>query len=285
MRLEILQVHGFDGTLLSVRRAVPAHEPPRRSLLWIHGLSEHGGRYDHVLKRWTARGWEIVLPDHRGHGLSGGIRSDVASFDDYLCDLRIVWKAAGLRDQQAAIFGHSMGGLLAIRAVQTRVLLPVAVALSSPLLGVRLPVPRWKRLLGRVLVGCAPRTRFRTDIDPNNMTRDPGFLQRRLADALIQRTVTARWFFAMQEALSAAWRDAASFDLPVLALQGGDDQTVDPHAVEPWLAQTSSADREFAVCPHNVHELLNDANWETNADRIMNWLEPRTPVDSCQSDG
>lgn len=278
MRLEMHQIPGFDGTPLSVRRAFPDHQPPARSLLWIHGLSEHGGRYDHVLESWTRRGWEIALPDHRGHGLSGGIRSDVADFDDYIRDLQIVWRSVGFRDRQTAIFAHSMGGLLAILAVQTGQLAPSAVALTSPLLGVRLPVPGWKKLLGRLLVYCAPRTRFRTHINPRNMTRDPEFLQRRLCDPLIQRSVTARWFFAMQAALAAAHRDAARFNLPVLALQGGDDLTVDPHAVDPWLARTSSTDREFDLCPHNVHELLNDANWEINARRIANWLEPRTPI-------
>lgn len=278
MRLEMHQVQGFDGTPLSVRRAFPDHQPPSRFLLWIHGLSEHGGRYDHVLEHWTRRGWEVALPDHRGHGLSGGVRSDVAAFDDYLRDLQIVWRAAGFRDRQAAIFGHSMGGLLAIRAVQTGQLAPSAVALSSPLLGVRLPVPGWKKAVGRLLVCCAPRTRFRTHINPRNMTRDPEFLQRRLSDPLIQRSVTARWFFAMQDALAAAHRDAARFDLPVLALQGGGDETVDPDAIEPWLARTSSTDREFANCQDNVHELLNDAGWEAIADRIADWLEPRTPA-------
>lgn len=278
MRLEMLQIPGFDGTPLSVRRARPDLGPPQRSLLWIHGLSEHGGRYDHVLEQWTRRGWQIVLPDHRGHGLSGGPRSDVASFDDYLRDLQIIWRENELPDQQAAIFGHSMGGLLAIRAVQTGLLRPATVALSSPLLGVRIPVPRWKTLLGAILVRCAPRTRFKTHISPQNMTRDAEFLQRRLSDPLIQRTVTARWFFAMQETLAAAHRDAAKFDRPVLALQGGQDQTVDPTAVGPWLAKTSSTDREFAISPLNVHELLNDAGWSAIADRIADWLEPRTPV-------
>lgn len=283
MRLEMLQLSGFDGAPLSVRRALPDRGLPQRSLLWIHGLSEHGGRYDHVLERWTRRGWQIILPDHRGHGLSGGTRSDVASFDDYLRDLQIVWRACDLHDRQAAIFGHSMGGLLAIRAVQTGTLRPAAVALSSPLLGVRIPVPRWKTLLGSILVCCAPRTRFKTHINPKNMTADSEFLQRRLSDPLIQRTVTARWFFAMQQALAAAHRDAAKFDRPVLALQGGNDQTVDPAAVEPWLAKTASTDREFAICPHNVHELLNDAGWEAIADRIAEWLELRTPENSTPS--
>jgi lysophospholipase len=284
MRLDVIQIPGFDGTPLSVRRALPDQGLPKRSLLWIHGLSEHGGRYDHVLEHWTRRGWQIVLPDHRGHGLSGGTRSDVASFVDYLRDLQIIWHANDFLDQRAALFGHSMGGLLAIRAVQTGLLHPAAVALSSPLLGVRIPVPRWKTLLGRILVCCAPRTRFKTHISPQNMTRDANFLQRRLSDPLIQRTVTARWFFAMQKALTAAHRDAAKFDRPVLALQGGEDQTVDPTAVEPWLAKTSSTDREFAICPHNVHELLNDAGWEAIADRIADWLEPRTPVISSRLD-
>lgn len=277
MQLDQREILARDGTRLSVRIASPADRPVQRSLLWIHGLSEHGGRYEHVLRHWTQRGWRVVLPDHRGHGLSGGIRSDVADFAHYLQDLHEVWNATGLQDGRSALFGHSMGGLLAIRAVQTATLRPAAVVLSSPLLKVRLPVPAWKRTVGRLLTYCAPLTRFRTNINPRNMTRDPAFLERRLADPLIQRSVTARWFFAMEAARQAAVANAASFNVPVLALQGALDETVDPDAIEPWLAASSSPDRSFERLSDNVHEFLNDAGWQEPADSIADWLEARVP--------
>ena len=43
-------------------------------VLISHGYAEHGGRYRHVAERLTAAGLSVVVPDHRGHGRSGGGR-------------------------------------------------------------------------------------------------------------------------------------------------------------------------------------------------------------------
>ena len=52
-----------------------------RTLVWIHGLGEHGGRYLHLPEFLNERGWRIILIDLRGHGRSTGVRTHVRSFD------------------------------------------------------------------------------------------------------------------------------------------------------------------------------------------------------------
>jgi len=147
------------------------------------------------------------------------------------------------------------------------------MVLSAPLLGLLLPVPWWKDLLGRLLVGIAPTTRFRTGINPRNMTRDPEFLARRLADPLLIRSVTARWFFAMRRALRAVHRDAALVRCPLLILQGLDDRTVDARAAGPFLERTASPLKQLIELPDHVHETLNEGDWSTTVDRILAWLD------------
>lgn len=260
-----------SGLSLLVRQMVPDTPDPARTLLVIHGVCEHGGRYAHVAERWAARGWTSVIPDHRGHGESEGVRTDVFSVDDYLDDLRQVRNEfCGLAPP--VVVAHSFGGLLALRLVQSG-LVARGLVLSAPLLGVSLPVPRWKRCLGRALCLVAPRARFGTGIKIEYLTRDPEFQARRRADPLIQKTVTARWFFAMERGLEEVHRDAGKITCPVLALQGLADQTVSPMALCNWWPRLGTFQKELIELPDHVHEILNEPDWKTSADRIADWME------------
>lgn len=271
MRLQEHRHRVRAGWNLVVRVCTPDGPTPGRMLLLIHGGCEHGGRYLNVAQRLAQRGWTSVIPDHRGHGRSDGPRMDVAAVEEYLDDLREL-RAEFCGNDPPVLLGHSFGGLLAIRLVQTGMSVQ-ALVLSAPLLKLGLHVPSWKLWLGRHLCQWAPRTRFRTGLDPYNMTRDPEYLARRRADPLIQKFVTVRWFFAVQRALDAAHRDAGRITCPLLAVQGTDDWTVDPEALRQWLPRTNAAPRELIEFPERVHELLNDRDWETVVDRVADWLE------------
>jgi len=138
-------ISGADGTSLFVRRYA-ADDPAGRTLVIVHGACEHGGRYEHVAEFAVERGWNVVIADLRGHGLSEGAPVHVMSFDQYLADLDRVFAEFAPRPQQTALLGHSMGGLLAIRYVQMRPERARALVAASPLLGLAMPVPLWKRL-------------------------------------------------------------------------------------------------------------------------------------------
>ena len=84
-----------DGTDLLVRHW-PADEAeaggawagrPWASVLLVHGLGEHSGRYEHVGDQLTGAGLEVAAYDHRGMGGSGGRRGDVERWSQYHDDL------------------------------------------------------------------------------------------------------------------------------------------------------------------------------------------------------
>ena len=49
----------------------------RAVVVIVHGLGEHGGRYDHVGRRLAGAGFAAYAADHRGHGRSGGRRANI----------------------------------------------------------------------------------------------------------------------------------------------------------------------------------------------------------------
>lgn len=271
MELVTSEIEGTAGVRLFVRDHIPAGTP-RWTFLVVHGLGEHGGRYEHFSGRLAEHGHRVIMGDLRGHGRSAGTRTHVLTFDEYLADLGILWKHFQLQRQSTIVFGHSMGGLIAVRAVQTGQVDPAALVLTSPLLGLKLRVNPVKRWLGRMLVQLLPETRFKNGLDPRNMTRDSVFAEERRNDPLIVRTVTASWFFAMQRAIAQAHHDAARIRIPILAFRGLADETTDGDVLSHWMTQTHSSFRELISLPLHVHEVFHETDWQDSLERMLQWL-------------
>jgi non-heme chloroperoxidase len=89
-----------------------------RILIFIHGSSYHGGGYHALASYLSGQGAaKVVLPNLRGHYMSGRRRGDidyVGQLEDDLVDL-IAYLRAEHRSGQMTLGGHSSGGGLAIR--------------------------------------------------------------------------------------------------------------------------------------------------------------------------
>ncbi len=267
-----------DGVKLFVRRYRPEGVRPARTLLWSHGMCEHGGRYEHIVAEFLTRGWEVILPDLRGHGLSEGIRTDVDSFETYLSDFDGIVQALSVDMQRTALIGNSMGGLIMTRFAETRRDCGQALALVAPLFGVAVNVPWWKRRLGDFLMAVAPQTHLKAELRENNMTSDPEFLEARHADRFLQKHVTVRWYFAMRSALKAAYDEGQKLSLPVLIFQGLNDRTTTPTGPREWLRIAAPADQELVEFDDGLHELLNDHEWRAVCAKLLEWLDQRVPA-------
>jgi len=57
-----------DGICLKLRTWPGPAGPDRGTVLVVHGLGEHGGRYAHVAARLAGQGWAVAGYDQRGHG-------------------------------------------------------------------------------------------------------------------------------------------------------------------------------------------------------------------------
>lgn len=112
------------GAEIAYRHAA-ATEPARGILLISHGLAEHSKRYQPFTVAMAAEGFHVYAWDHRGHGettapdapigrfaLKGGAQ---AVIDDLMAvRARALDAHPGL---PVILFGHSMGGLIALNAV------------------------------------------------------------------------------------------------------------------------------------------------------------------------
>jgi alpha-beta hydrolase superfamily lysophospholipase len=277
MRSQQSHLRTRDGVELVVRSYSPDAGDADRALVLVHGMSEHSQRYEHVARVAVECGWNVIVPDLRGHGHSGGTETHVNDFAEYVADLQQIVESLGLRPERTAFVGHSMGGLISARFAQTFQEKMAALVLLSPLLRLEVSVPPLLMAFGKVVSYARPTMRFHRPIDPTFTTRNPEALQRRLQDPLLHQSLTAAWFFAMRSALRAVWRQARQLTVPLLLLQAGTDRIVDAAAAQPWIEQVGSSDKSLRVFPEHYHELLNEHDWPQTWAGILDWLETRVP--------
>lgn len=250
-----------DGTELLLRTWQPdpaRFAEPLGSVLLVHGLAEHAGRYQHVADLLCGLGLRVRAFDLRGHGASGGARMVADHPDAYLNDLAEIYDAAVPGWHELPILlGHSMGGLIAARFATARVRPVRALVLSSPALALRLSRPALA--LHRVLLTLAPRLRVPNPIDARHLSHDPAVVAAYRADPLVQTTITAGVLEGFIRGMAQAQADAALLEAPMLMLVGGADRVVDPAGSRAFFDSAPPDLREQVWFDQGYHEIFNEA--------------------------
>lgn len=199
----------------------------------------------------------------------------LSRFADYVDDLARLYDEFKLPADTTVQYGHSMGGLATVRFAQTQPDRVSAIVLSSPLLGLAVRIPPVLLASGRVLSVAYPWKRFRTVVNPADVTRSAESLLERQNDPFHHKSVTAGWFFAVQSAIANAWRDTASLTAPVLIVQAGEDRIVNGEAARTWIEAVGSQDATFHELAGQFHELHYEEEWPATVDLVHDWLAER----------
>jgi alpha-beta hydrolase superfamily lysophospholipase len=243
----------------------------RGSVLIVHGLGEHIGRYAHVAEQLNAWGWSAIGYDQRGHGRSEGARGALARSDDLLRDLALVFDAVREHNPgPLVLLGHSMGGLVAARFVAERMRSVEALVLSSPALD--LGMNAFQKLLLAVLGPLAPTLAVNNGLKPAWISRDPAVVRAYAADPLVHDRVTPRLVRFMVDGGEFVRARAVQWSVPTLLLYAGSDRCVAPAGSAAMAAAAPKSvltAREFAPL---FHEIFNEPEQREVFAVLGEWL-------------
>ncbi len=240
----------------------------------VHGLGEHAGRYGHVAKALTAQGIAVHAIDLRGHGKSGGMRGHTPGLDQWLDDIRLLVERAHA-GKARFLYGHSLGGLLALR-FGLRPATPLAgVVATGPALRRSFEVPAVKILLGRLMAKVWPTFSQHSNLNPDDISRDKSIVQAYIDDPLVHDWASARLFIEATRAGEETLACAAEFNLPLLLICGQEDRLIDVGACETFFENTTSTDKTLRILPGLYHEVHNEPEKEGVIEEIAAWIIQR----------
>lgn len=244
----------------------------------VHGLAEHGGRYQHVMAALADAGIASLALDLRGHGRSDGTRVFVERFEDYADDAnRAVAKARALAPGLPLfVIGHSMGGLATVLLALDHGAGLAGIVLSSPGLRNAIKVPAWKDALGKVMARLLPKLAIPTGLPAEWVSRDPEVVAAYSSDPLVTHKATARWYAEFLKAQGRAMAEARKITMPILILTAGKDKLVEPAAQRELFDAVGSPDKEHIPYPELYHEIFNEPEQAAVFADLARWVKSHT---------
>ena len=271
-------LHTADGLPLHMRQW-KLDDGARGTVLIVHGLGEHIGRYAHVAAHLNRCGWHVAGYDQRGHGASGGTRGAMAADDSLLADLAVMIDLLrGRQPGPLVLLGHSMGGLVAGRFVAEGLAprpaswwRPVeALVMSSPALDPGMNVFQ-KALLG-LLGPLAPNLSVSNGLNPAWVSRDPTVVAAYKKDPLVHDRVTPRLVRFIVDGGAQVIARASNWRLPTQLLFSGADRCVAPRGSEAFAAAAPQAVLQHQRFDKLSHEILNEPEQAKVLDALSRWL-------------
>lgn len=257
-------------------------ENPKAVVLTIHGLGEHFGRYKHVGEWLNSQQINMVGGDLPGFGTSNQTRGHIDDFNDYLNQVEqwINYTSDKWPKTPLILYGHSLGGLIVLRYLQTRELpaMLVGVAVTSPAISVKLELSSGLLFIANILRKISPKIKFDSRIKPEDVSRDPEIREEYAIDPLNYGKMSLGLFYEMQSAITKVWEDVDEINrakMPLLFLQAGNDQLVDTDQADEFAKLINHELINYINIPSLYHEVFNEPERDIYLKLFSDWVLER----------
>ena len=279
---------GFDGAggLRIAWQAWEGREPARSTVVIAHGVSEHSGRYGHVVERLVPAGHDVYAIDHRGHGRSEGRRVLLDRMDNVVADLdQLVSRAvADHPGRPVFLLGHSLGGCVALAYVLRHQDRLGGLILSAPAAALESASPV-VRILSRVLSAVTPGLGV-MKVDSGAISRDAAEVRAYEEDPLVDRgKLPARTVAEAAKAIDGFPDRVAEIRVPLLVLHGGEDRLTAVAGSRMVDERAGSEDKTLRVYDGLYHEIFNElpADRARVLDNLVAWLDDHVPAANAEA--
>jgi alpha-beta hydrolase superfamily lysophospholipase len=260
-----------DGRRLALR-TWEANPSPKARVVFLHGITSHGGWYARSCESLARAGFDVHFLDRRGSGLNVDDPGDVDQWTTWIDD--VATYLTSLRGGRPTVLcGISWGGKLAAAIARRHAGLIQALALICP----GLYSPHEPGLLKRmVLAAPAPdrrkKRRVRIPLErPSLFTESDAWQDFIAHDPLTLRRVS--WRFGREDRrLTDYARGAAPFlHMPLLLILAGRDRIVNNARTRAFFNRTGSRARTLIEYPNAAHTLEFEPEPERYFADLASW--------------
>lgn len=278
-------------------------ETVKATLLIVHGMQEHSGRYAEIAEYFAHHGVAVLTYDHLGHGKSVKEKNDIGFFQLEKPDERLIADAAMMADHLSEqypdvphfILGHSMGSFITrclLQRASKKFAGAIITGTGGPLPGIdflraylsfaNLLSPRHRTFLNSVFTKVNNK-HFKEDkdfgdtswlsINPKNRI---AFEQDKLCGISFTHNAFYTLFTIYKRATSRDWASSIDKSFPFLFVSGENDPIGDFSKGVILTTNNLKADGfedvEIKIYPEMRHEILNEEIREQVLNEICHWI-------------
>ena len=250
-------------------------------VILIHGLGEHSGRYAAWAARFNAARIAVYAIDTHGHGLTTGRRGHTESFGLIFDDIaHLAGRArSDYPDAQIHLYGHSMGGALALgfavlRCADSAALQVASLICTGTAIRPGFEPPAWKIKLAEFLDSIVPGLALGNELHPDWLSSDSDIVAAYKADPLVHDRISVRWYNDWLRTIAAIREHAAEFQLPLLMMHGDADRATSPTAAADIAAILKA---RFQTWPGARHEIHHEPCQDEVFSTVLAWIQEKSP--------
>lgn len=265
-----------DKQELNLNIYTPDLREPKVIILGIHGFGEFGERYKKVAEYFTEQGAAFYIHDQRGHGLTPGKRGVIDSYDTFLNDIdKIIEKIYEERGNiPIVLYGHSMGGNIAIRYLMSKNNNIAAGIISSPWLKLHKETPMFLvKIMEKVL---GPGFSIKAKI--GYLSHDRDHLKEVNSAGLYHNYISTTMARGVMESGIFILNNPNLLTTPTLLMSAELDNVVDLKAIDTF-ASCCSSNIEYIKWPDMYHELHNEKERKQVLERVWDFILTNTFLD------
>ncbi|MDR6546358.1 alpha-beta hydrolase superfamily lysophospholipase [Chryseobacterium rhizosphaerae] len=278
-------------------------ETTKATLLIVHGMQEHSGRYAEIAEYFAAHGIAVLTYDHLGHGKSVKEKKDIGFFQLEKPDERLVADAEMMADYLVEqypdvphfILGHSMGSFITrclLQKASSKFSGAIITGTGGPLPGIDLLraylslantiAPHHRTFLNSVFTSVNNKY-FKKDKDFSdtswlsvNSKNRKAFEQDELCGIPFTNNAFYTLFSVYKKATARNWADSISRSFPFLFVSGQDDPIGDfskgvRYTVD-HLKSDGFQDVSQEIYSGMRHEILNEEIREEVLNTVCDWI-------------
>ncbi|MGE8556746.1 MAG: alpha/beta fold hydrolase [Chryseobacterium jejuense] len=280
-----------------------APETAKATLLIVHGMQEHSGRYAEIAEYFANHGVAVITYDHLGHGKSVKDKDEIGFFQLDQPDERLIADAEMMADHLAEeypdiphfIMGHSMGSFITrclLQRASSKFAGAIITGTGGPLAGIDVLrgylslanriAPHHRTFLNSVFTKVNNK-KFKKDkdfgdtswlsINPKNRR---AFEQDKLCGIPFTHNAFYTLFTVYKRATVRNWAVSISPSFPFLFVSGQNDPIGDFSKGVMLTVKNLKADGfqdvETKIYPEMRHEILNEEIREQVLNEICDWM-------------
>jgi len=266
-------LEAFDGRKMFFNQWVAGPDAVA-SIVLVHGLGEHSGRYNHLAEFFNNHKINVVAVDLFGHGKTEGKKGHTQKMDDFLWQIDFL---VGLTQKLAPglpvfLYGHSMGGGLVLNYLYKKKSKLAGLIATAPAIQPGFKVPALKMLVGKIGRKLAPGLIQKNGLDLGNLSHDPLVAEKYVADPLVHNLLSAELGMGILEYGNWLETNETHSHVPVLIMHGTEDKLTN-FAASKAFSGKAEGNVTFKPWPGMYHEIHNETDKQLVFDYTLDWIK------------